>query len=93
MPAVADVYAKHADQLTDDVIIRMHGQDYEGMGKRVGKDWSKVVEPHDADLDRIAAMLKDLGAKGKNAWAFVNNHFEGCAPKTIERIKERIGRA
>ena len=28
--------------------------------------------------------------KRKNTWVFVNNHFEGCAPKTIERIKERL---
>ena len=90
MPSVADVYAKHADQLTDAAVIRMHGQDYEGMGKRVGKDWSKVVEPRDEDLDKIAAMLKDLGARGKNAWAFVNNHFEGCAPASIKRLKERM---
>ena len=90
MPPVADVHAKHADQLTDDVVIRMHGPDREGIEKRVGGDWSKIVEPRDADLDKIAAMLKDVGAKGKNAWAFVNNHFEGCAPKTIERIRERM---
>jgi len=92
MPAVADVYAKHADLLTGDVVVRMHGRDYEAMGKRQGKDWSKIVEPRDADLDRIAAMLKDIGARGKQAWAFVNNHFEGCAPKTIDRIRERMGR-
>ena len=90
MPPVADVYAKHANQLTDAAVVRMHGRDYEAMGKRVGKDWSKIVEPHDGDLDRIAAMLKDLGARGKQAWAFVNNHFEGCAPATIERLKERM---
>ncbi len=90
MPPVHEVYAKHADQLTDTCVVRMHGTDYEAMGKRQGKDWSKVVDPHDEDLDRIVAMLKDLGAKGKNAWAFVNNHFEGCAPKTVERIRERM---
>lgn len=91
MPPAYDVYSKHADQLTDDAVVRMHGSDYEAMGKRQGKDWSKVVEPHDDDLDKIAAMLKDLGARGKQAWAFVNNHFEGCAPATIKRLKERMG--
>ena len=34
-----------------------------------------IIEPRDEDLDDIAAMLKDLGAKGNQAWAFVNNHF------------------
>ena len=68
----------------------MHGRDYEAMGKRQDKDWSKVVEPRDEELDGIAAMLKDIGAKGKQAWAFVNNPFEGCAPTSIERLKERM---
>jgi uncharacterized protein YecE (DUF72 family) len=92
MPPAADVYAKHADQLTDACVIRMHGPDWQGMGKRVGKDWSKIVEPRDADLDAISGVLKDMRSRGKQAWAFVNNHFEGCAPLTIDRIRERIGR-
>jgi len=36
-------------------------------------------------------MLTDLKARRRNTWVFVNNHFEGCAPLTIERIRERIG--
>ena len=68
----------------------MHGPDYGGMGKRVGKDWSKIVEPRDADLDAISGVLKDMLARGKQAWAFVNNHFEGCAPLTIDRLRERM---
>ena len=49
------------------------------------------VETRDAELAGICDVLKDMLARGKQAWAFVNNHFEGCAPKTIERIKERLG--
>jgi len=48
------------------------------------------VETRDAELAGICDVLKDMLARGKQAWAFVNNHFEGCAPKTIERIKERL---
>ena len=92
MPPVAEIYAKQAGHLTDETVVRMHGPDREGMEARVGKDWSKIIEPHDADLDALAGVLKDLGARKKNTWAFVNNHFEGCAPKTIERIKARMAR-
>jgi len=55
------------------------------------KDWSKILEPRDADLDALKGMLGDLAVKRINTWLFVNNHFEGCAPLTIERIKERTG--
>ena len=91
MPPVADLYAKYADALGDTCVVRLHGPDREGMEKRVGKDWSKIVEPRDADLAALIAPLKDMLLKRKDAWVFVNNHFEGCAPKTIERIMERLG--
>ena len=57
----------------------------------MGKDWSKFIEPHNADLDALTDVLKDLGSLKINTSAFVNNHFEGCAPQTIERLKERMG--
>ena len=85
-----EVYPKFAELLTDDCVVRLHGPDWEGIEKRVGKDWSKIVEPRDADLAALIAPLKDLLIKRKNTWVFVNNHFEGCAPKTIERLKEMM---
>jgi len=80
MPPVAEVYPKHAEQLTGDTVVRLHGPDREGIEKLSGKDWSRIVAP-----------LKDMLLKRKDAWVFVNKHFEDCAPKTIERIKERLG--
>ena len=60
------------------------------MEKRTGEDWSKIVEPRDADLTALAGLLKDLKMCQRNVWAFVNNHFEGCAPLTITRIMDRL---
>lgn len=90
LPPVAEVYPKFAELLTDDCVVRLHGPDWEGMEKRVGQDWSRIVEPRDADLAALIAPLKDMLAKRKHAWVFVNNHFEGCAPKTVERVRERM---
>jgi uncharacterized protein YecE (DUF72 family) len=90
MPPPFEIYAKQADRLASDAVVRLHGPDRAGMEARVGKDWSKIIEPHDAELDELAGMLKDLVVRKKNTWAFVNNHFEGCAPQTIERIEGRM---
>lgn len=68
----------------------LFGPDREGMEKRAGKDWSQLLDPHDADLDALAGVLKQQVARGRKAWVFVNNHFEGCAPRTIDRIKQRM---
>ena len=91
MPPVFPLYREYADQLTDNVVIRLHGPDREGMEDRTGKDWSKIIEPRDADLDGLVGMLRDLRVRRRNVWAFVNNHFEGSAPRTIKRIVERMG--
>jgi uncharacterized protein YecE (DUF72 family) len=93
MPSIFDRYARFADQLAGEVVLRLHGPDREDIEERTGGDWSKVIEPRDADLDAVAAMLKDLGRRGRLTWAFVNNHFEGCAPRTIERILQRLAKA
>jgi len=90
MPPIFELYEQHAGQLADNVVIRLHGPDREGMEERTGKDWSKVIEPRDADLEALAGMLRDLKVRRRRVWAFVNNHFEGCAPATIERIRGRL---
>lgn len=89
MPPIFHLYNKFADQLSENTVIRLHGPDREGMEDRTGNDWSKILETRDADLDALRGLLGDVALRRMNAWIFVNNHFEGCAPLTIERIKER----
>lgn len=90
MPPVAEVYPQAADMLAEQCVVRLHGPDWDGMAKRAGKDWSRIIEPRDALLTALAAPLKDMLARRKETWVFVNNHAEGCAPLTIERIKTRM---
>jgi uncharacterized protein YecE (DUF72 family) len=91
MPAVAEVYPKFAERLAETCVVRLHGPDWEGMERRVGKDWSRIAAPRDADLAALVAPLKDMLARRKETWVFVNNHFEGCAPKTVERLMGLLG--
>lgn len=91
MPPIFGLYDRYADQLTADVVIRLHGPDREGMDERAGKDWSRILEPRDADLDALATVLEGVRVRRQTAWVFANNHFEGCAPLTIDRIKARMG--
>ena len=71
-------------------MIRLHGPDRETMNERSGKDWSKIVEARDGEIAALAGMLQDLRKPQRKVWTFVNNHFEGCAPLTIKRIRERL---
>jgi uncharacterized protein YecE (DUF72 family) len=89
MPPVADVYAKHADLLPDSLVIRLHGPDREGIEERAGADWSRIVEPRDADLEAITGVANHAAVRRK-VTVYANNHFEGCAPLTLERLKARL---
>ena len=50
-----------------------------------------MVDPHDAELDAVARMVTEIRAAGPQPFLFINNHYEGSAPLTIERIRERLG--
>ncbi len=77
MPPVFDIYSKHADLLTENVVIRLHGPDRGGMEERTGKDWSKIVEPRDADLDGVAGMLKDAAVRRLTAAVYPLTRGDG----------------
>ena len=91
MPPIFSIYRQHAALLGDTVVIRMHGPDRPGIEERTGNEWSRIVDPHDEDLDALVAMIRALRVQGRNVWAFINNHFEGSAPLTIRRLLDRLG--
>jgi len=91
MPPVIDIYRRNEDLLTETSVIRLHGPDRAGIEERTGEEWNRIAEPRDADLDALAEVVKGLRKRKRNVWVFANNHFEGCAPLTIERLKKRLG--
>ena len=90
MPPVIEIFNRHADLLTETAVIRLHGPNREKIEESTGKEWSRIAEPRDADLDALAEVVKGLRKRKRNVWIFANNHFEGSAPMTIERLKQRI---
>ena len=66
----------------------MHGPHGTDIEKKTGKQWNRIVEPRDAELDGIARVAGDLRGNGVKVYLNVNTHYEGCAPLTIQRIRE-----
>jgi len=87
MPPIFDVYEKHKSLLGENAVIRLHGPARQDIEKLTGNKWGEIVAPKDDDLDRLALMLDDIEA---TVFLFVNNHFEGSAPRTIARIERRL---
>ncbi len=90
MPAIVDVYQKWGALVQQPVVIRLHGPDRPGMEKRSGLQWNRLLEPRDAELDEICRMIQDLLFRELDVYLNVNNHYEGSAPLTIERIRQRL---
>lgn len=62
-----------------------------GWTREAGGSWDKLVAPRDEELASIAVMVQDLLAAGPDVYLNVNNHYEGSAPLTIERLVRLIG--
>ena len=71
-------------------IIRLHGPDRSGIEKLSGENWNKIYIPRDEELKDIVEMIKDLNNRGVDVYLNVNNHYEECAPMTIEKIDKLL---
>lgn len=90
MPSIFDLYRQFRDKINGLTVIRLHGPGRSEIEKKTGKDWGRIVEPRDRDLDNLAAMLADMADRQVETFLYVNNHFEGSAPRTIGRIEDRL---
>lgn len=90
MPSIFDLYRKHRGRIKGKTVIRLHGPDRKLIEEQTGKEWGQVVAPKDQEIENLAAMLVDLQSRSVEPYVYVNNHFEGSAPRTIEKIRQRL---
>lgn len=90
MPPVTEVFAKSGRPATDETVIRLHGPDRKGIEEKTGGDWSQRLETREEELQSVAEMTNALLVQGVDVYLNVNNHFEGSAPRTIERLRELL---
>jgi uncharacterized protein YecE (DUF72 family) len=92
MPSVAGLFEAWRARLErlGTVVIRLHGPDRASIEKQTKKRWDRIVAPKDDALAGIATMVDGLLHAGVDIYVTVNNHYEGSAPRTIERLQERL---
>ena len=86
MPPVAELYERCRELLLGPAVVRLHGPDREGMEVATGGAWDRIVTPHDDELHGIAAMSMEMRKRGLDVYLNVNNHYEGSAPLTIQKL-------
>ena len=86
MPRIGDVTAKLDTRTAPFSIIRLHGPDRAGIEERTGGVWNEIVEPQDDGLRTTAEIVRQNQGAGLDTYVNVNNHYEGSAPLTIQRL-------
>ncbi len=86
LPHIYELYAQYGDLIGDRVAIRLLGGDRKEIEERTKGNWNEIVDPKE-DLVEIAGMIRYLARGSRLVKVYLNNHFEGSAPKSIERLK------
>ncbi|MFW6213793.1 MAG: hypothetical protein ACOC8L_12905, partial [Spirochaetota bacterium] len=58
--------------------------------KQTGKKWNQVVAAKDEELPELVDMALEMVASGVDVYVNVNNHYEGSAPLTIEKLERFV---
>ncbi len=91
MPDIRDIHAKFGHLLGGTSIIRLLGADRLGIEKTTGKKWDKIVAPQDEEIPGIAHLVRKMvDQSGMDVYLNVNNHYEGSAPATIEKLLQYL---
>ncbi len=93
MPPIHQIYQRYKDFIKDFTVIRLHGNDRHGIENRSQGEWNKILDPKDDELEQIIEMIAELLDRKVDVYLNVNNHYEGSAPLTIEKIKKMMHNA
>lgn len=78
---------------TDFLYLRLLGHTvtkFHDDGKRIHR-YDKLLWKREAALDSWALRIQRHLEEIRSVWAFVNNHYEGFAPATCQRLADRLG--
>jgi uncharacterized protein YecE (DUF72 family) len=90
MPSILDYYGRFGPAIRKMTVIRLHGTERGAIEEKTGDHWDKIVEPRDGELTGIVPMIESFLKRGITVFLNVNNHYEGSAPLTIEKILDRL---
>ncbi|KUG26541.1 hypothetical protein ASZ90_003619 [hydrocarbon metagenome] len=90
MPSIFEIIEKHIELLPSTIVIRLHGSDRKGIEEKSSGNWDEIIEPKDEEIYKLTGLIQKLQSKEIDIYINVNNHYEGSAPLTIERINKTL---
>ncbi|MCE1189235.1 MAG: DUF72 domain-containing protein [Ignavibacteria bacterium] len=92
MPSVFPIVKKYSSLFSDSIIIRMHGPDRQNIEKLTGSRWDSIIAPKTEELENLAELILAASQNGLNVYINMNNHYEGCAPKSLATLQDILNR-
>jgi uncharacterized protein YecE (DUF72 family) len=86
MPPISEVVDKFDVLSHNMLLIRLMGPNRQEIEKMTGKKWDRVAAPKDESLKPIAQIVGEQIEQKRQVVVNVNNHYEGCAVLTINRL-------
>ena len=87
---LTEIYNKFKSNINYTPVIRLHGPDRSNIEIKSGGIWNRILEPKDDEISRITKIIEEINSKNLDIYVNVNNHYEGSAPLTIEKIRNLI---
>lgn len=91
LPDIVELYKKSYKYLKGIAMIRLLGPDRSGIEEASGKVWNRIIQPKDGELPDISKMVRHMvNEQELDLYLNVNNHYEGSAPITIDKLEELL---
>jgi len=90
MPDIIEVYQKYWSLIQTTSVIRLHGPNRKEIEEKSRGEWSKIYENKDEEISRITQIIEEIQSRNLDIYANINNHYEGSAPLTIEKIRKLL---
>jgi len=86
MPEIVETYNQYQEFVKNLTVIRLMGRDRKEMEAKTRGEWNRIAELKDEELEDISSMIKHLRSEDVKVYININNHYEGSAPRTIEKM-------
>jgi hypothetical protein len=90
MPHSADVFSRYDTSTEAPAIARLHGPEGEAMKEAAEGRWDRLIEPRPESINAAVDIVRANFRLGRKTFVNINNHFEGCAPLTVERFMNAL---
>lgn len=90
MPPITETYERFGEKIGPRTVLRLMGEDRRSIEKSTGKKWDRIVLEKDQEIRSIAGMVRSILDRNVFVAVYVNNHYQGSAPLTIEKLRAEL---